>query len=127
MQLKMQDILNFSSFYDSVKTQKITMKTAYHLAQLAKAIETELQFYREKLQNIITEYGEKDENGQPIAIENGGGIKLRPGSEQECVAAMQELQELEITLPDIKFNIKDFGDIELSVENVSAILPFMEE
>lgn len=127
MQLKMQDILNFSDFYNSVKTQKITMKTAYRLAQLAKAIETELQFYREKLQAIITEYGEKDENGQPVPTEDGGGIKLRPGSEQECVAAMQELQELEITLPDIKFNIEDFGSIELSVENISAILPFVEE
>lgn len=127
MQLKMQDILNFSDFYNSVKTQKITMKTAYRLAQLAKAIETELQFYREKLQAIIAEYGEKDENGQPIPTEDGGGIKLRPGSEQECVAAMQELQELEITLPDIKFNIEDFGSIELSVENISAILPFVEE
>ena len=127
MQLKMQDILNFSDFYNSVKTQKITMKTAYRLAQLAKTIETELQFYREKLQAIIAEYGEKDENGQPIPTEDGGGIKLRPGSEQECVAAMQELQELEITLPDIKFNIEDFGSIELSVENISAILPFVEE
>ena len=127
MQLKMQDILNFSSFYDSVKSHKITMKTAYRLAQLAKAVETELQFYREKLQAIIAEYGEKDENGQPIQTEDGSGIKLRPGSEQECVVAMRELQELEITLPDIKFNIEDFGNIELSIDDISAILPFMEE
>lgn len=127
MQLKMQDILNFSSFYNSVKTQKIPMKTAYRLAQLAKAIETELQFYREKLQAIITEYGQTDENGQPIQTEDGSGIKLRPGLEQECVTAMQELQELEITLPDIKFNIEDFGSIELSVEDMSVIFPFVEE
>ena len=127
MQLKMQDILNFSSFYNSVKTQKTPMKTAYRLAQLAKAIETELQFYREKLQAIITEYGQMDENGQPIQTEDGNGIKLRPGLEQECITAMQELQELEITLPDIKFNIEDFGNIELSVEDMSVILPFVEE
>lgn len=127
MQLKMQDILNFPSFYDIVKTQKITLKTAYRLAQLARAIEAELQFYREKLQSIIAEYGQTDEKGQPVQTEGGNGIKLRPGMEQECIAAMQELQEIEINLPDIKFHLEDFGNIELSVEEITAILPFVEE
>jgi hypothetical protein len=42
MQLKMQDILNFSAFYETVKSQKLSMKTAYRLAQLSKAIDGEL-------------------------------------------------------------------------------------
>jgi hypothetical protein len=63
MQLKMQEITNFSSFYNTVRNQKLTIKTAYKLAQLAKAIESELEFYREKLQTIIREYGQIDENG----------------------------------------------------------------
>jgi hypothetical protein len=57
MQLQMQDIINFSVFYDVVKTQKVSIKTAYKLARLSQAIETEMQFYRERLQAIILEYG----------------------------------------------------------------------
>ena len=127
MQLKMQDILNFSAFYETVKPQKLAMKTAYKLAQLAKAIDGELQFYREKLQAIIQEYGEMDENGQPVPTEDGNGIKLRPGTDAQCMAAMYELQMLDINLPDIKFHLEDFGDIELSMIEIAAVLPFIEE
>ena len=127
MQLKMQDILGFSAFYETVKAQKLSMKTAYRLAQLAKAIDGELQFYREKLQAIIQEFGEMDVEGKPVATDDGSGIKLRPGTEAQCFNAMRELQEIEVTLPDIKFHIEDFGDIELSMAEMSAALPFIEE
>lgn len=127
MSLKMQDILGFASFYDTVKSQKLTMKTAYKLAQLAKAIDGELQFYREKLQTIVAEYGLIDEKGRPLPTEDGSGIKLRPGTEDQCFNAMKELQELEVTLPDIKFHIEDFGNVELNMAEMTAILPFIEE
>lgn len=127
MQLKMQDILNFSAFYETVKSQKLSMKIAYRLAQLAKAIDGELQFYREKLQTIIQEYGEMDEDGQPVPTEDGNGIKLRPGTDMQCMAAMHELQMLDVNLPDIKFHLEDFGDIELSMTEMAAVLPFIEE
>ena len=127
MQLKMQDILGFPAFYETVKSQKLSMKIAYRLAQLAKAIDGELQFYREKLQAIIQEYGEKDEGGQPVPTEDGNGIKLRPGTDMQCMAAMHELQMLDVNLPDVRFRIEDFGDIELSMTEMTAILPFIEE
>jgi hypothetical protein len=103
------------------------MKTAYRLAQLAKAVEGELQFYREKLQTIVQQFGELDENGQPVPTADGNGIKLRPGTETECFAAMSELQNFEVELPDIKFHIEDFGNIELSSTEMVAVLPFIEE
>ena len=127
MQLKMQEILGFASFYESAKSQKLSMKTAYNLARLAKAIDNELQFYREKLQAIIAEYGEKDAEGKLIPTEDGEGIKLRAGSEEVCFAAMRELQDIDINLPDIKFAIEDFGNIELSPAETVAIFPFIKE
>ena len=127
MQLKMQDILGFSTFYETVKVQKLTMKTAYRLAQLAKVIDGELQFYREKLHAIVQEFGEMDEEGKPVVTDDGNGIKLRPGTEDQCFNAMKELQELEVTLPDIKFHIEDFGNVELNMAEMTAILPFIEE
>lgn len=127
MQLKMQDILGFPVFYETVKSQKLSMKIAYRLAQLSKAIDGELQFYREKLQTIIQEYGEMNEEGKPVSTEDGNGIKLRPGTDMQCMAAMHELQMLDVMLPDIKFHLEDFGDIELSMAEMTAILPFIEE
>lgn len=126
MQIKMKDILGFSSFYNEVKSQKLSMKVSYNIARLAKAVEQELEFYREKFTAIIQEYGDKDENGNPIPIDDGG-IKIKPGFEHECYHAIDELQNLEVELPDVKFSIEDFGNVEIEPITVNLIIPFLEE
>ena len=123
----MQEIINFSVFYDVVKTQKVGIKTAYKLAQLSRAIETEMQFYREKLQSIILEYGQLDSNGLPISTEDGSGVKLRAGVEAQCFSAIEELQSIEVALPDIKFTFEEFENVELTVGEMNAAMPFWTE
>lgn len=127
MQLKMQALINFPVFYETVKSQKLPIKVAYKLAQLSRVIETELSFYQEKLNSIIKEYAQLDDNGQPIPTNDGRGIKLRPGTEVACMSTMRELQEIDVTLPDITFSLSDFDSIELTVEETSAVMPFIIE
>jgi hypothetical protein len=38
---------------------------------------------------------------------------------------LTELQNVEVELPDIKFDIEDFGDIELTLEVFNIISPFI--
>lgn len=127
MQLKMQDILSFVTFYETVKNQKLTMKTAYKLAQLARAVESESTFYRETLSKIIDQYGQKNEQGELIPTEDGTGVKLITGKEEECYKAVFELQNVDIDLPDIQFDIEEFANIELTVTEMGAILPFLKD
>lgn len=127
MTLKMQNILNFNVFYNEVKSSKLPLKTAYKLSLLVKAIDDKIQFYQEKLQEILMDCAQLDENNHPIPTEDGNGVKIKPGFEMECMNRVNELQSLEIELPDMKFNIDDFGNIEISVEMFSVILPFIEE
>jgi hypothetical protein len=94
---------------------------------LAKAADSELQFYREKLQEIISEYGIFNENGQPEMTEDKMGIKLKSGMEEICYQSLKELQEIEITMPDIYFAIEDFDTIEISATEIAAILPFIKD
>ena len=127
MQLKMQALINFPVFYATVKSQKLPIKTAYKLAQLSRSIETELSFYQEKLNSIIKEYAQLDDNGNPLQTEDGRGIRLRPGTEPICFSAMQELHEIDVALPDIFFNLNEFDNVELTVEEMGALLPFLIE
>ena len=127
MKLKMQDILNFTTFCEAVRDKKLIIKTAYRLTKLAKAIDSELDFYREKLQTIINQYAQLDENGKPIPTEDGTGVKLRPETEAECYEAIYELQDLEVELPDIKFTFDEFDGIQLTTAQISAAMVFFEE
>jgi hypothetical protein len=123
----MQDALGFVTFYETVKNQKLTMKTAYKLAQLARAVESESTFYRETLSKIIDQYGQKNKQGEPIPTEDGTGVKLIVGKEEECYKAVLELQNVDIELPDIQFDIEEFANIELTVTEMGAILPFLKD
>ena len=127
MKLKMQDILNFTTFYEAVKDEKLAIKTAYRLTKLTKAIENELGFYREKLQAIINQYAQLDEEGRPIPTEDGAGVKLRPETEADCYAAIYELQDIEIELPDIKFTFDEFEGTQLTIAQINTAMNFFEE
>ena len=127
MILKMYQITDFPTFFEKIKSLKLPLKTAYKLSLLVKVIDDKIQFYQEKLQEILMDCAQLDENNHPIPTKNGNGVKIKPGFETECMNRVNELQSLEIELPDTKFNIDDFGNIEISVEMFSVILPFIEE
>jgi hypothetical protein len=121
----MVDITDFGYFYNEVKTAKLSFKVLYKLSTLSKAIEEKTAFYREKFQEILQEYGEKDENGNLVPTDDGNGIKIKIETQQECFSKINELQMLEVELPDIKFDIEDFGNIELTMEIFQLITPFL--
>ena len=127
MIIKISELLNFPAFYAVAKSTKLPLKTSYKLSKLNAAIDTELEFYRTKLQEIVGEFGEKDENGNPIPTEDGQGIKLKPGCEQDCLVRISELAAIEVNLPDLIFSLDDFGTLELSPDEMAAILPFIAE
>ena len=123
---KMSNIINFNVFYDEVRNAKIPLKLAFKLSNLTKAINEKTEFYREELQKILQEYGEFDENGNIIPTNDGRGVKVKPGTEMECMTKINELQSLEVELPDITFDIEEFGDIELTLDVFSIITPFLK-
>ena len=125
MTLKMNEIINFNYFYDEVRTKKLSLKTLFKLSNLGKAVDSQTAFYREKLQEIFREYGELDEEGNLIPTDDGRGIKIKEGSEQECVNKVVELQSLDVELPDITFTIEEFGDAEMTLEVFNLITPFL--
>lgn len=127
MQLKMQELLGFTSFHESIKDKKIPIKTAYKLAKLSSAVEKEIVFYQEKLRTIIMECAELDNQGIPIQTEDGQGIKIQKGKEEDCAAAIMELQEIEVNLPDITFTLEEFSNLELTFVELEYALPFITE
>lgn len=125
--MKMYEILNLSGIYESIKNEKMPIKTAYKLSKLIKTIEEEDQFYRTKFQELIEEYGEKDENGQYVLINNDTSVKIIDGKQKECSEKMNDLQNIEVKTPDIKFALEELESINMTVEMITALMPFIED
>lgn len=127
MTLKMYQIIDFPSFFEKVKTQKLPFKTSYRLTILTQEIEKHINFYQDKFRELILTYSEKDEAGNPVPTDDGQGIKLAEATMQEAYAQLAELRGLDVELPDTKFSIDDFADVELSPIEMNVILPFIAE
>lgn len=124
--MKMYEILDFSKVYNSVKDEKMSIKTAYKLNKLIKKIEEENNFYNIKFHEIIEQYAEKNNQGEYQYIDENS-IKIKEGKEQECYKKVSELQNLEIETPNITFSIEELGDINLTIDTVNMLMPFIEE
>lgn len=124
--MKMYEILDFSKVYNSIKDEKISIKTAYKLNKLIKKIEEENNFYNIKFHEIIEQYAEKNDQGEYQYIDENS-IKIKEGKEQECYKKVSELQNLEIETPNITFSIEELGDINLTIDTVNMLMPFIEE
>ena len=126
MQIKMHQILDFPNFYALVKNQKITFKTSYRLAMLATEVEKQYNFYTEQFRALLDQYGQKDVEGNLVPTDDGQGVKLVQETMEECYAKVNELRDLDITLPDCYFSLDDFDGIELTPAEVNAIIPFIK-
>lgn len=125
--MKISTILTFSYFLNAVRSPKLSFATAYKLSKLTSAIETELAFYREKMQEIAHEYALRDDGGNFVYSQDGLSIIIKPEAQLECRQKITELENLEVELPNIKFSVEEFADTTLSLDELQPILPFIED
>ena len=124
--MKMYEALALQNFYASVQDKKMPIKTAYKLSRLAKRVEEELQFYQKEFTRIVDEYAMK-ENGQLIYSDDMTSIKIIPGKEDECSAKIMELKELEVDFSGFEFILDEFDSLELTLAEISSILPLIRD
>lgn len=127
MKIKMSKILDLRDIYEKIKMQSLPISTTYKISKLFSAINSETEFYQTQLNSIIQEYGQKDENGQFVMTEDKTGVKIDQKDIPIVEQKLQELYNIEVELPDIKFNVKELEKIEISVQEFNYLLPFIED
>lgn len=105
--------------------KKMPVKTSYKIMKIIKAIEEEEVFFASKMQEIINEYGEKDENGNYIQT-GENSIKIKDGKIEECNAKINELNSIEIKIPDYKISLEELELIELSPKELYLLDSIIE-
>lgn len=123
--MKLSESINFVPFYEKVKGQSMPVPTAYKLSKIYKAAQEDVTFYQDKLRAILMEYGELDENGNLIPVDDGNAIKLKPDVQEDCLKAITELQNLE---SDIKFDpisIDALSELSLTPGDLEGIMGFI--
>lgn len=122
----MEQVIAFRNTMNIFNNYKLPLKVAYKMNKLKKAVETEGEFYANKFQEIVSTYGQHDENGDLVFSEDGEQILIKDGMVEECNKAIADLQTLTVSVDNCNLSIDDFGDeLECTPEELEALMPFL--
>ena len=124
--MKMYEVLELQTLYNSIADTKLPLKTTYKFARLMKRAEEEIIFYQEKFREIVEEYGVK-ENGEYKITPDGQSIVIIPGKEIECNNKLAELRNLDVLIDGIKFTIDELEGINVSISELSCLISLIED
>lgn len=105
---------------------KVNATLAYKMMKFLKTSENEEEFYHTKLQGFISEYAEKDANGNPVRTESGD-IRIIQGKVKECEKEIENLAKTDVTEPTIKFNLDELSELKLSAKEMYNLDSFIIE
>lgn len=120
MTIKMSTIIALKGVCENLKSQKTSIKTAYKISKILNTIEKEFAFYQTKFTEIINEYAEKDESGQPILINDGQGVKIDPSRLMEAQVKLIELEGLEVEI-ESNLTIDELEGLEISISDMQHL------
>lgn len=125
MLIKRTEIQNIENTIAFLAKRKFDIKTQYKFIKISKAIKAEQEIYQEQLQINCEPFFEKDKNGLP-RINKDGGYKIKEDSLSECYLMMNRMNNLEVQLPDIYFSFDELEPLELTLEQLSYLEPFIK-
>lgn len=126
MKIRMFQVFRILDIYGRVKTLKVPAKVAYKFNKLCIGLDEDNKFYNEELNKILQQYANKNEDGSFKRTELGG-IDIKEDQIETAQKEIDSLYNLEVDVPDIKFTIDELDDLELSIEDFNAMLPFIDE
>lgn len=126
MLIKRKDCIKIvTAARSTLKDKKFNLQTQYKILKLVKAIEEEEEIMNQSVLKIANEYAEKDEIGNIIQNEDGG-IKIDQNRKNDLALALNNLNSVELQLPDIYFNLEEFEGLDLTLEELDAFIAFIK-
>lgn len=125
MELKLKTLPQYKDLYEAF--QNAPLKISFNFLKIFGKIDGLIDFYNKKLNEILFKYAEQKEDGTLVLTDDGAGIKIRKDCLVECKKEIDELNELTVTVPDVKFKLKDFEQMNLSLNELNLLMPFIED
>lgn len=119
--IQLKTLFSFLTVFEKIKDERGSIKTSYKIAKFLKALNDEKENYIKVLQDIINEYGEKDENGKVKVSEDQQTVPIIPEKREECYQKISELEETEIEFSLPSFTLDELSTFNLSIEDLSII------
>lgn len=110
---------------ERIKTMSFSVQTQYKFLKIRKTIKEETDLYDEQRKFLIENYAEKDEEGHFVILEDGG-LKIKTNCLEECSTKIKEINEFQVTFPDIYFSLDELEPLGLTLGELELLEPFIK-
>lgn len=104
--------------------EKVSAKLAYKMMKLIKSTLDEVDFYDNKVKEVIMKYAEKDDNGE--IINDNGNIKLIKDTANDCQEEINDIANIDIDKPQVMFLLRELDELKLSATEMFALDEFIK-
>ena len=118
--MKLYNLIQVKNTFASHYNEKLSAGLSYKIYKLCNSIEQEEQFFNQKKQAIIEEFGQKDANGQ-FVVDDNGFVKIIDGKEPDAQRALDDLTSVDVEIPNVAFTIDELSEIKLSVRDMAVL------
>lgn len=126
MKSNIGNVIKISQFIEAHKKDKVNFSVAFKLSKIANSISSDMNFFREKYQEILDECAERNEKGEFISEKDN--IKLKEDKITTYIQKENELFNCETDLPDdITFSPQDFENMQITIEELQPFTVFIKE
>ena len=118
--MKLYTLIKIKKIFMPYSQEKLSAKLSYKIYKLIRKIEEDESFFEQKRQELINEYGEKDEHGQLI-ITHDGMVKIPKELQEEAQQKLSDLSSIDVEMPTCTFTIDELSEIKLSVVDMATL------
>ena len=127
MNIKARELENLNNTIQVLLPMQLKMPFAYKVACIAREVRENYSMINVMRQEILERYAKRDENGQVIIDQQNGMITVEPEKVMETNKELDKLFSRDIELKCDKIKIDDIKDLDLTVGQLEALIPLVEE
>ena len=126
MKITMSQAFALSSLCEKLSDQQLPLRLSYKIAKGLNLISTELDFYKKQYTLCLKAYALQNSDGS-FEMTDNGNIKIKPGSEEECLKRLQELDSMEFELSNFEFTLDELEGLNFTINDMKVLSPFIKE
>ena len=119
--MKLKELIQLRQILGALANQKMSIKSSYSIARFISQTNDAEVIYNQKIQELINEFGDRDQQNKFKTDENGS-ISIKEGKEQECNDKIAEIDNFEIDVPQLTILEKDIDNLDSKIELTPAEL-----
>ena len=126
MKITMSQAFALNSLCEKLSDQQLPLHLSYKIAKGLNLISTELDFYKKQYTLCLKAYAQQNSDGN-FEMTDNGNIKIKPGSEEECIKRLQELDSMEFELSNFEFTLEELDGLNFTINDMKVLSPFIKE